>query len=320
VQLQATGSADTVKRVAKALAPLGATPTREAIVAALASALGKAPTDETVEDLATAIRTPLREAWSKEQAQARSDEIVAALGLRLSEDRRSQSFRKALSGAVLDIATPAVLLPAQGGTPSGMLGFQVTGQPVMNRGLSRSVTANQLRSFFFALLVVFMIMTFLFRSLWSGLLGIVPASLAMLAIYGVMGIFHIRLDIGTSLLGSMIIGAGVDYAIHMLAAWHMPEGGSWPEAARVAAERSGLGVWCNALMVAAGFFTLTLGEARPLKIVGGLVAAAMIAGALATYLSIPVLARRRAYRPQDPLTEEALVASTIVEARRPGAA
>jgi len=43
---------------------------------------------------------------------------------------------------------------------------------------------------------------------------------------------------------------------------------------------------------------LTLGEARPLQIVGGLTAAAMGVSALATYLTIPALARRREYRPQ----------------------
>ena len=48
-------------------------------------------------------------------------------------------------------------------------------------------------------------------------------------------------------------------------------------------------------MVAVGFFVLTLGEARPLKNVGGLTAAAMIVAALVTFLVIPVLARRRRY-------------------------
>ena len=53
-----------------------------------------------------------------------------------------------------------------------------------------------------------------------------------------------------------------------------------------------------------GFFVLTLGEARPLKNVGGLTAAAMIVAAAVTFLVIPVLARRRFYalapEPEDP--------------------
>jgi hypothetical protein len=48
-------------------------------------------------------------------------------------------------------------------------------------------------------------------------------------------------------------------------------------------------------MVCAGFFVLTLGDAKPLKQVGGLTAAAMLAAALATFLIIPVLARKHRY-------------------------
>ena len=45
----------------------------------------------------------------------------------------------------------------------------------------------------------------------------------------------------------------------------------------------------------AGFFVLTLGQARPLQNVGGLTSAAMLTAAVATFLVIPALARRRAY-------------------------
>jgi len=40
---------------------------------------------------------------------------------------------------------------------------------------------------------------------------------------------------------------------------------------------------------------LTMGEARPLQNVGGLTAAAMMTAALATFVAVPVLARKRAY-------------------------
>jgi predicted RND superfamily exporter protein len=49
-------------------------------------------------------------------------------------------------------------------------------------------------------------------------------------------------------------------------------------------------------MVAAGFFVLTLGEARPLQNVGSLTAAAMVVAALATFVVVPGLANRRSYR------------------------
>ena len=62
-----------------------------------------------------------------------------------------------------------------------------------------------------------------------------------------------------------------------------------------AAAQSGPAIWTNAIMVCAGFFVLTLGQARPLQNVGGLTAAAMITAALATFLALPALARRPRY-------------------------
>ena len=70
-------------------------------------------------------------------------------------------------------------------------------------------------------------------------------------------------------------------------------------------------------MVAAGFFVLTLGEARPLKNVGGLTAAAMVTAAMATFLVIPSLARRRFYRRdvEDEQPADALVAEVLGPSR-----
>ena len=182
--------------------------------------------------------------------------------------------------------------------------YTVSGLPVMHRGLSRSVTANQFKSLGFALGLVALILSIAFRSLRAGLVATAPTALALLVIYGAMGAAGISLDIGTSMLASLIIGAGVDYAVHFLSAWYAREDEPLSQAVLRATARVGPAVWTNAVMVAVGFFVLTLGEARPLKNVGGLTAAAMIVAAAVTFLVIPVLARRRFYalapEPEDP--------------------
>jgi predicted RND superfamily exporter protein len=128
-----------------------------------------------------------------------------------------------------------------------------------------------------------------------------PVSLTLLVVYGGMGLLGVHLDIGTSMLASLTTGAGVDYALHLLAAWKGPPGeglGSTRDLRKAATYASflvGRAIWTNALMVAGGFVVLTMGEARPLQNVGGLTAAAMMAAALATFVAVPVLARKRAY-------------------------
>ena len=137
----------------------------------------------------------------------------------------------------------------------------------------------------------------LFRSVVTGLLSSIPTLLTLLVMYGGMGLIGVHLDIGTSMLASLIIGAGDDYAVQFLWSWSVSARASLEKAATIAATENGAGIWTNAVMVAIGFFVLTLGEARPLKNVGGLTAAAMIAAALATFVVTPLLARRRHYAP-----------------------
>jgi len=132
-------------------------------------------------------------------------------------------------------------------------------------------------------------------------------------IYGGMGLIGVRLDIGTSMLASLILGAGVDYAVHLTSAWYAPEGASLVSAAARAADRTGPAIWTNAIMVCVGFLVLATGEARPLQNVGGLTGAAMITAAVATFLLIPVLARRRSYSRTVETTEE-VIDSEAVEA------
>ena len=124
-----------------------------------------------------------------------------------------------------------------------------------------------------------------------------------------MGARGVSLDIGTSMLASLIIGAGVDYAVHMLSAWRTPQDSpdDLVSAAEFAARTTGPAIWTNAGMVAAGFFILTLGDARPLQNVGLLTASAMLLAALATFLVIPAFAQKRSYSKASALDAQAKI-------------
>ncbi len=247
------------------------------------------PEDELVDDIATSIKAPLEAIWRGLRGEARADQVLALSQAELADDVRAR-LRRHLSQAMLDLELGSALLPADGGAQA--ITVSVSGTPVLYRGMSESVTQNQFKSLGLALALVLLIMVVLFRSLSAGILAASPTVVTLLVIYGVMGATNVYLDIGTSMLASIIIGAGVDYAVHLLAAWR---GDTVEEAGQVAALHTGTAIWTNALMVAAGFFVLTLGEAKPLENVGGLTAAAMIAAALATFIAIPALARRKQY-------------------------
>ena len=118
--------------------------------------------------------------------------------------------------ALLDLDAPTVALPDAEAVQALSLVVNAcrcstAGQPAVR---------NQLLSLGFALGLVALVLAWRFRSVRSGLLATLPMGLALLVVYGGMGALGIHLDIGTSMLASIVIGAGVDYAVHLLSAWY----------------------------------------------------------------------------------------------------
>lgn len=307
--------ADAKARVAAAAAKLGPGAQPSALAAAITEALEPKPAEAAAQDLAASIARPLAEIWRREQASAWAKVLVKDAGLAPPEGPKGDRFVAAFGAALLDLGRDTVLLPpTSGATGEGIdVEINVTGQPVINEGLSQSVTRNQIRSLGFALVLVLIITSAMFRSVRTGFLAAGPALLTVAVLYASMTFLGIRLDIGTSLLASLVVGAGTDYAIHALSAWEAPEDRSLADAAARSAQVAGQGIWTNALMVACGFSVLTLGEAKPLQNVGGLTAAAMVLSAFATFLIVPAFASKRRYgRP--PRMPDALRPSDAPEA------
>jgi predicted RND superfamily exporter protein len=289
---------DAASRIAGALSTLPAHASEAQMGEAIAKALELPATDAVVTGLVSDVDKPVAEILRRQLAAIGARRLVADMKLALAEGGRGQRFTVALGNALMDLDNAAIALPVVAGEPTGTLALRVTGLPVLNRGLSDSVDQNQLRAFFVTMGLVFAIVLYLYRSVWSGLLAMAPVSLTLLIIYGGMGALGLHLDVGTSMLASLTTGAGVDYALHLLAAWKAPPGGSLKDAAAYSAFLIGRAIWTNAIMVAVGFVVLTMGEARPLQNVGGLTAAAMVVAALCTFAAIPVLARKPCYDPR----------------------
>lgn len=284
--------------VADATLALGPLPEAAAWSAALLPVLevhaADVPAEERAvmaEDLVVAAEGVLEDLQLRESAARHADAVLAALQVQVPDGGRGERFRRRVASTLLDLAAPTTLSPSTG-AEAKPLTWTVTGLPVMYAGLSRSVTRNQFSSLFGAILSVVVIQAVLFRSVSAGLLATVPTLVTLLVVYGVMGFRGVHLDIGTSMLGSLIVGAGVDFAVHLMSAWTGPNQDS---ARRHAVLHTAPAIWTSAAMVAAGFFILTLGDARPLQNVGGLTAAAMLVAAAATFLAVPVLARRHDY-------------------------
>ncbi|MEK6606555.1 MAG: MMPL family transporter [Myxococcota bacterium] len=193
--------------------------------------------------------------------------------------------------------------------PAAAARVAVTGMPAVNRAFARSNVRNQMLSTGASLTLVILLAACLFRSPVVGILAALPSVVTLLLVLGGMGWLGIALDTGTSMIGSIGLGAGIDQAIHFL--WHMRAAGpgSREATAARAGEVAGPAITAGALMVTAGFAILALGETLPMHYFGLLTAEAMLLGSLATLLVMPaVIGRMPAARPMKAV-ERGLVAA-----------
>ncbi|WP_297798601.1 MMPL family transporter [uncultured Eudoraea sp.] len=157
--------------------------------------------------------------------------------------------------------------------------------------LADMVVKGQLKSLIFALAVVFIILSFVFRSPKAGLLSTLPITIAIVVLFGLMGIFGISLDIATALLSSIMIGVGVDYTIHFL--WRFKtersKGFDHRKAVQITLSTSGRGIIINALSVIVGFMPLILSNFTPLKYFGALIVISITTCLISSLFLVPAI-------------------------------
>ena len=152
---------------------------------------------------------------------------------------------------------------------------------------------GMLQSFTGSFLVVFLLMTILFRSALWGLLSMVPLTVTIAAIYGALGIVGKDYDMPTAVLSSLTLGLAVDFAIHFLARARRMylETGSWKETAPKVFGEPARAITRNIIVIAAGFLPLLLAPLVPYQTVGMLLATILVVSGLATLLILPALMR-----------------------------
>ena len=167
--------------------------------------------------------------------------------------------------------------------------YVIGGGATLQYILSNSVTRSQYISMITALLVVWLIVTAMFRSPLAGLLGLIPVFFALAGIFLFMILFHFNLDIITSLLASLAIGIGVDYAIHIMNAYKRNISMGYSNCLNAVYRTTGKAVLINAVSVAVGFLSLTISRFVPIRQMGILFAVSMIFACLASLIVLPII-------------------------------
>lgn len=165
------------------------------------------------------------------------------------------------------------------------------GVAIVEKAITRLISNAQIYSIAVSLVLVFLIVSMVYRSPVAGVYGIIPLGFAILVNFGLMGFTGIKLDVSTAMVASIAIGIGIDYTIHFLSAYHRERSrtDNLREVEKAVLRTTGKAIIFNAVSVAAGFAVLLLSNFYPLMYMGMLIAITMFTSSIAAMTVLPVL-------------------------------
>ena len=95
------------------------------------------------------------------------------------------------------------------------LQWEIAGYSRLFADMEELLIKGQVYSLWGALILIFLLMLFLWRSLGSALLCMIPNISPILLIFIVMGLFGLWLDVATAMIASVAVGIAVDDTIHV---------------------------------------------------------------------------------------------------------
>ncbi len=167
----------------------------------------------------------------------------------------------------------------------------VTGMAVLFTRMLSQLFNSQASTLVYVVLATFLMFSVLLKSIKLGIIGLLPNMLSAISILGFMGLVGISLDMMTITIAAIVIGIGVDDAIHYLYRYRQERNsGENTRHAVINSHRSiGSALYFTSVTVIVGFSMLTLSNFVPTIYFGILTALAMVLALLANLTLLPAL-------------------------------
>ena len=165
------------------------------------------------------------------------------------------------------------------------LNIEISGLMILLKDFVSLVINSSIISIIVSIIAIFIISFIFFKQLSWALMSVIPLVSAVILNFGLMGIFGIKLSHLTALLTSIIIGVGVDFAVHYIS--------SFKRKIRLNVDRSKISIltmddvgYPILLDVVSnmGFAALLFSDLIPLNYMGGLMIFAMLSTSFGTFL------------------------------------
>jgi len=163
--------------------------------------------------------------------------------------------------------------------PPVPLRYNWAGLTYINTVWQDKMVFGMLQSFLGSFIVVFIMMTILFRSPLWGIICMIPLTITIVVIYGIIGLTGKDYDMPVAVLSALTLGMAVDFAIHFLE--RARAGVMFGEPARAISR--------NVLVIAIGFLPLLAASLVPYKTVGIFLCAIMALSGVITLMALPAI-------------------------------
>jgi len=168
---------------------------------------------------------------------------------------------------------------------------RMVGSTKVQQEMSDKVVSSQIISLGTTIVVAGLIVGLIMKSFSAGLISLVPLVSAVAINFGIMGFAGIPLNLVNLIVSSIMIGIGIDYAIHLLERFQeeYEEEKDNLEIFSTVLRTTGKGIFANAMALAFGFAVIGLSTFSSITTVGFLLAMAMVVSMVSTFTVIPAI-------------------------------
>jgi len=166
--------------------------------------------------------------------------------------------------------------------------MSLVGEGLLQAKIARYLVPTLSESFGITVVIIYLAFLLVFRSGAARLLAMIPSVFAILAMFLVMRLTGIPLNVATILIASTVLGASENDQIHFF--YHFQErrdGASAEQALRHALLVAGRAILFATLINAGGFLALALSGLPPMRQFGILAASAFVLSMLASLTALP---------------------------------
>jgi len=176
-------------------------------------------------------------------------------------------------------------------TPPAALSHNWFGLTYINVVWQEKMVAGMLEAFAGSFVIVLVMMVFLFRSFWWGLMAMLPLSVTIAVIYGIIGLIGKDYDMPIAVLSALSLGLAVDYSIHFLVRSRQiaVDYSSWGETIKAVFGEPARAITRNVIVIGIGFMPLLAAPLIPYQTVGVFISAILVLAGAATLLLLPAL-------------------------------